>query len=99
MTAMGDEQLAVNALKSGFVDYVVKSDIAFRDLPHIIEGAYEKFLALERMIQIYPQEHVQINDSAQVKEVMTLLPNEPKQQDSQGFSLLGSPHLKYYRSQ
>ncbi len=48
MTAMGDELLAVNALKSGFIDYIVKSDISFRELPHIIESAYEKFLSLER---------------------------------------------------
>ncbi|MBI4357715.1 MAG: diguanylate cyclase [Candidatus Omnitrophica bacterium] len=43
MAAVGDELLAVNALKSGFVDYIVKSESAFRELPHIIEGAYERF--------------------------------------------------------
>ncbi len=48
MTAMGDEALAVNALKAGFIDYVVKTDASFRELPRIIQGAYEKFLGQER---------------------------------------------------
>ncbi|MBI3999390.1 MAG: diguanylate cyclase [Candidatus Omnitrophica bacterium] len=48
MTSMGDEALAVNALKSGFIDYVVKSEGAFRDIPRIIEGAYEKYQTEER---------------------------------------------------
>src|SRR3989338_5345828 len=48
MTAAGDEHLAVNALKSGFVDYIVKSETSFRDLPHIIETAYDRFRSQER---------------------------------------------------
>ena len=47
MTAMGDEHLAVNALKSGFIDYLVKADISFKELPRIIENAYEKFINQE----------------------------------------------------
>ncbi|MBI4372540.1 MAG: diguanylate cyclase [Candidatus Omnitrophica bacterium] len=48
MTAAGDETLAVNALKSGFIDYIVKSERAFSDIPRIIEAAYTKYQAAER---------------------------------------------------
>lgn len=47
MTAMGDEHLAVDALKSGFVDYIIKADTSFHELPRIIESAYTKFLSQE----------------------------------------------------
>lgn len=47
MTSVGDEALAVNALKSGFIDYIVKSDLSFRQLPAVIQNGYEKFLNAE----------------------------------------------------
>ena len=47
MTAPGDELLAVNALKSGFADYMVKSESSLRELPHIIEGTFERFRIME----------------------------------------------------
>ena len=48
MTSAGDELLAVNSLKSGFMDYIVKSEGAFRDLPVTIEAAYERFSSQEQ---------------------------------------------------
>ncbi len=35
MTSHGSEQVAVGALKTGALDYVVKSDVAFSSMPHI----------------------------------------------------------------
>ncbi|MFA5267457.1 MAG: PAS domain S-box protein [Methanoregula sp.] len=35
MTSFGDEHLAVEIMKSGAIDYVVKSSTVFKDLPHI----------------------------------------------------------------
>ncbi len=52
MTAAGDEHLAVNALKSGFVDYIVKSESSFLKLPQTIQAAYEHFLMQEREKQL-----------------------------------------------
>jgi len=48
MTSAGDEQLAVDALKSGFMDYIVKSESSFLKLPETIEAAYSRFLSDER---------------------------------------------------
>ena len=39
MTSFGDEHLAVEIMKSGAIDYVVKSATMFRDLPHIARRA------------------------------------------------------------
>ena len=37
MTAYGDQQIAVQAMKSGASDYVIKSAEVFRELPHLAE--------------------------------------------------------------
>jgi DNA-binding NtrC family response regulator len=39
MTSHGNEQAAVEAIKTGAVDYVVKSDATLTDMPHIAERA------------------------------------------------------------
>lgn len=41
MTSYGNERIAVEALKSGAVDYVVKSPESMLDMPHIAEKAIE----------------------------------------------------------
>jgi PAS domain S-box-containing protein len=43
MTSYGDEQLATEALKSGALDYVVKSDERFWDMPHIVDRAWREW--------------------------------------------------------
>jgi signal transduction histidine kinase len=39
MTSFGDEHIAVEAMKAGALDYVVKSESSLADLPHIAERA------------------------------------------------------------
>ena len=39
MTSHGNEQAAVEAIKTGAVDYVVKSEATLTDMPHIAERA------------------------------------------------------------
>jgi PAS domain S-box-containing protein len=51
MTSHGDEHLAVEIMKSGAIDYVVKSATMFRELPHIALRAlrdWENILERER---------------------------------------------------
>lgn len=43
MTSQGNEQVAVDAMKAGALDYVVKSIETFRDMPHIVERALREF--------------------------------------------------------
>lgn len=50
MTSYGNEQIAVEALKSGALDYVVKSPEALMDMPHLAERAIEQWAArVERL--------------------------------------------------
>jgi PAS domain S-box-containing protein len=43
MTRYGDEQMAVRAMKAGVLDYVVKSEAALADMPHIAERALRQW--------------------------------------------------------
>jgi PAS domain S-box-containing protein len=43
ITSFGDERLAVEIMKSGAIDYVVKSATVFRDLPHIARRALREW--------------------------------------------------------
>jgi len=52
MTSHGNERVAVDALKSGALDYVVKSEATFSDMPHIAERALREWAGVaerERM--------------------------------------------------
>ncbi len=43
MTAHGDQEMAVAAMKAGALDYVVKSEATFADMPHIAERALREW--------------------------------------------------------
>jgi PAS domain S-box-containing protein len=45
MTSYGNEKIAVEALKSGALDYVVKSPESMLDMPHLAERALEQWAA------------------------------------------------------
>ena len=47
MTSYGNEKIAVEALKSGALDYVVKSPESMLDMPHLAERAIEQWAARE----------------------------------------------------
>ena len=43
MTSHGDEQLAVESLKAGALDYIAKSEVALADLPRVAERALREW--------------------------------------------------------
>ena len=43
MTSYGDEQVAVEAIKAGALDYVAKSPPTFADMPRIVERALREW--------------------------------------------------------
>jgi PAS domain S-box-containing protein len=43
MTSHGNEQVAVEAMKAGALDYVVKSAMTFADMPHVAERALREW--------------------------------------------------------
>jgi PAS domain S-box-containing protein len=51
MTSYGNEQVAVTAIKSGALDYVVKSPEAFADMPHTVAHALQEWTLLQERKQ------------------------------------------------
>ncbi len=47
MTSQGNEQLAVDAMKAGIMDYVVKSEAAFSAVPHIAKRAIREWSCIQ----------------------------------------------------
>ncbi len=52
MTSYGNERIAVEALKSGALDYVVKSPESMLDMPHLAEKAIEQWVARAERIRM-----------------------------------------------
>ena len=52
MTSYGNERIAVEALKSGAVDYVVKSPESMLDMPHLAERAIGQWVARAERIHM-----------------------------------------------
>lgn len=49
MTSHGSERLAVDLMKAGALDYFVKSEAMFADMPHVTDRAlWERYLVLQR---------------------------------------------------
>ncbi len=47
MTGYGDERVAVEAIRAGALDYIVKSQAAFIELPHVVQRAIRQWRAIE----------------------------------------------------
>ncbi len=52
MTSHGDEQVAVDAMKAGALDYVVKSDETIAEMPHIADRALREWRNIIRRKQV-----------------------------------------------
>ena len=52
MTRCGDERMAVEAIRFGALDYIVKRDTAFADLPHVAQRAIRQWRAIQERRRI-----------------------------------------------
>ena len=52
MTSHGNEKLAVEMMKSGAIDYIIKSDVTFIDLPHIVERTLREWEHINMRIRM-----------------------------------------------
>jgi PAS domain S-box-containing protein len=48
MTAFGNQQIVVEVMKAGALDYVVKSSVAFTEMPHSVEHALREWELLQK---------------------------------------------------
>jgi PAS domain S-box-containing protein len=88
MTSYGNERIAVEALKSGALDYVVKSPESLMDMPHIAERAIEQSVARQeraRMQEALAESESQFRLLAENSSDMI------SRHDGQGYFLYASP--------
>ena len=88
MTSYGSERNAVEAIKSGALDYIVKSSESMMDMPHIAERAIQQWLILQE------QERIQVTLAEREAQFRLLAENSSdmiSRHDSQGVFLYVSP--------
>jgi len=66
MTSFGNEQAAVESIKAGALDYVVKSDTTMKDMPHIAERTLREW---DHLIQLRQAEQALRESEAQLKSI------------------------------
>lgn len=49
MTSFGDEETAVKAIKSGAIDYIVKSPEAFRNITHVVKRNLREWRSIQKI--------------------------------------------------
>ena len=75
MTGEGDERLAVQAMKLGASDYLVKDDITASTLCHYVETAIAQWKLSEKLTQLRQQLEIQNSDLRQAVEALKVQKN------------------------
>ncbi|MDD1693475.1 MAG: PAS domain S-box protein [Methanoregula sp.] len=81
MTGFGDEHLAVEIMKSGAIDYVVKSGAVFEDMPHIARRAFRYWENIRQ--RRLAEEAVQVSRK-NLADILSFLPDPVLAIDSNG---------------
>lgn len=81
MTGFGDERLAVEIMKSGAVDYIVKSATVFEDLPNIARRAIRFFENLQERVQA---ERAEQESQKRLADILAFLPDPMLAIDTSG---------------
>ena len=81
MTSYGDEHLAVEIMKSGAIDYVVKSATAFNDLPQITRRALRDW---ENIHERKRAEHAVRDSEKRLADIIEFLPDAVLAIDNDG---------------
>ena len=78
MTCRGTEQVAVEAIKAGALDYVVKSEATLRDMPHIAERALHQWKQIierkwsEEVTLLQRDLSIGLNNATRLKDALRL---------------------------
>ena len=81
MTSHGDEHLAVEIMKSGAIDYVVKSATVFKDLPHIARRALREWENIRQRIRA---EEIVQESQKRLADIISFLPDAVLAIDNDG---------------
>ncbi|MFA4861566.1 PAS domain S-box protein [Methanoregula sp.] len=81
MTSYGDERLAVEIMKSGAIDYVVKSATVFKDLPHIVRHGLRDW---DNIRQRKQAETAALESQKRLADILNFLPDAMLAIDNKG---------------
>ena len=81
MTSFGDEHLAVEIMKSGAIDYIVKSATTFRDMPHIARRALRDW---ENITERKRAEKEKWDSEKRLADIISFLPDAVVAIDNEG---------------
>jgi PAS domain S-box-containing protein len=81
MTSFGDEHLAVEIMKSGAIDYVVKSATVFKDMPHIARRALHDW---NNITERKRAEQAKGNSEKRLADIISFLPDAVIAIDNEG---------------
>ena len=73
MTSHGNERVAVDAIKAGALDYLVKSETALMDMPHTAERALREWQYLLKQKQVEHELRLRVSDLEAVNRISTTL--------------------------
>lgn len=73
MTSHGNERVAVDAIKAGALDYLVKSETALMDMPHIAGRALREWKNLLKQKQVEHELRLRVSDLEAVNRISTNL--------------------------
>ncbi|MBV6395541.1 MAG: hypothetical protein HFACDABA_01117 [Anaerolineales bacterium] len=73
MTSHGSERLAVDAIKAGALDYLVKSDSALMDMPHVAERALREWNHVIQRRAVEDELRLRVSDLEAVSRLSTAL--------------------------
>ncbi len=73
LTSHGNEQVAVDAIKAGVLDYIVKSDQTLAEMPHITERALREWENLTQRKHAELELHQRVSELEAVNRISTLL--------------------------
>ena len=81
MTSFGDEHLAVEIMKSGAIDYIVKSATTFRDMPHIARRALRDW---NNITERKRAEQAKWDSEKRLSDIISFLPDAVVAIDNEG---------------
>lgn len=73
MTSHGNEQIAVDAIKAGILDYIVKTDQALADMPHTAERALREWSNITKRKHAEQELHQRVTELEAVNKISILM--------------------------
>lgn len=93
ITSQGNEEIAVEVMKSGAIDYIVKSAENFADMPHIIERSLREWQRIQKLHEV--QTELESSERL-VRSILKSIPDIVYRLDQEGRIVYVSDSVSHY---